>query len=177
MYQGMFGEPVAFVGYPTSKESGSMIGGQDNLIGISSKSPYKEGGWAFIREALTKESQEVQSRGGNNGFPVMKSALEAQFAADMEEEYYEDAEGNKEKAPKTTWGYDDFEIEIYAATEEEIAAVRELIESANTLYQYDEQIMTIISEETAAFFEGQKKAEEVADIIQNRIQIYVNENR
>ncbi len=83
----------------------------------------------------------------------------------------------KKKEPKTTWGYDDFEIEIYAATEEDIAAVKKLIESADTMYQYDEQIMNIISEETGAFFEGQKRAKDAADIIQNRVQIYVNENR
>jgi len=38
-------------------------------------------------------------------------------------------------------------------------------------------MMEIITEETSAYFEGQKTAEETADIIQNRIQVYVNENR
>ena len=81
------------------------------------------------------------------------------------------------KEPKTTWGYDDFQIEIYAATQEEVAAVRELIETVETSYQYDTQLNTIIEEETAAFFEGQKSAKDVADIIQSRVQIYINENR
>ena len=34
----------------------------------------------------------------------------------------------------------------------------------------------IINEEADAFFQGQKSVGEVADIIQNRIQVYVNEN-
>lgn len=177
MYQGMFGEPVTFVGYPTSKASGSMISGTGSMAGISAKSAYKDGAWAFIREELTKEKQEKGTEEENHGFPVMKSALEVRFAKDMEDSYYEDEDGNKKKEPKTTWGYDDFEIEIYAATEEDIAAVKKLIESADTMYQYDEQIMNIISEETGAFFEGQKGAKDAADIIQNRVQIYVNENR
>jgi len=35
--------------------------------------------------------------------------------------------------------------------------------------------MEIIGEETAAFFEGSKTAEETAKIIQNRASIYVSE--
>ncbi len=176
MYKGMYGEPVAFVGYPTSKESGSCIISNGSLLGMSSKSPYQDGVWQFIRTGITKEAQENNS-GHRYGFPVMKSALEKQFAEDMEEEYYEGADGEKVKQPKTTWGYDDFQIEIYAATEEEVAAVRNLIESADNAYQYDMQMFSIIEEETGAFFEGQKSAKEVADIIQSRVQIYVNENR
>ena len=56
-------------------------------------------------------------------------------------------------------------------------AIRNLIENTDTLYQYDQKMMEIITEEANAFFEGQKSAKEVADIIQNRIQVYVNENR
>lgn len=176
MYKGMFGEPVAFVGYPTSKESGSCIISNGALLGMSSKSPYQDGVWQFIKTGITKEAQEKNSN-YRYGFPVMKSALEKQFAEDMEEEYYEGADGEKVKQPKTTWGYDDFQIEIYAATEEEVSAVRELIESVDIAYQYDMQMFSIIEEETGAFFEGQKSAKEVADIIQSRVQIYVNENR
>ena len=175
MYKGMFGEPVTFIGYPTWMESGSYIASSGSLLAMSSKSSYQDGVWQFIREGITKETQESESDYGY-GFPVMKSALEKKFLEDMEEEYYEGPEG-KVKEPKTTWGYDDFQIEIYAATQEEVAAVRELIETVETSYQYDTQLNTIIEEETAAFFEGQKSAKDVADIIQSRVQIYINENR
>lgn len=37
--------------------------------------------------------------------------------------------------------------------------------------------INIITEEAAPYFAGQKNVNEVADIIQNRVQIYVNENR
>ncbi len=36
--------------------------------------------------------------------------------------------------------------------------------------------MKIITEETEAFFKGQRSAEDVARNIQNRAQLYVNEN-
>lgn len=175
MYKAMFGEPITFIGYPTSRASGSYLVSGGSLLAMSSKSPYKDGAWQFIRIGITKEVQENSNYG--YGFPVMKSALDKQFAEDMEEEYYEGEDGKKEKQPKTTWGYEDFSIEIYAATQEEVSVIRELIDSADSSYQYDEQIYSIIREEAAALFEGQKTAKDVADIIQSRIQVYVNENR
>ena len=108
---------------------------------------------------------------------MMKSALDKQFEEDMTEDYYEDENGNKVRSEKTTWGYDNFSVKIFAAKDYEVEAVRSLIESTDTMYQYDEKMMGIITEEANAFFEGQKSAKEVADIIQNRIQVYVNENR
>lgn len=177
-YSTMFGEPVTFIGYPTTADNGSFLGSAGgSLLCINSKSKNKEEAWQFIRKGITKEEQEKIVNGGSYGFPIMKSALEKQFEEDRKEEYYETPDGGKERRAKTTWGYDDFTVEIYAATEDEINAVRELIERTDKLYEYDEQMYNIITEETQGYFEGQKTAKEVADIIQSRIQIYVNENR
>ena len=40
----------------------------------------------------------------------------------------------------------------------------------------NEELINIITEETGAFFKGQKSAKETADIIQNRVQIYMKEH-
>ena len=40
----------------------------------------------------------------------------------------------------------------------------------------DAYIYNIITEESYAYFSGQKSAEEVAEIIQNRVQNYIDEN-
>ncbi len=177
LHEAMFGEPMAFIGYPTTKDNGSFISHDGSIMAINAKSNYKDGAWKFIRQQLTKDAQENNSSRGGFGFPVMKSALDKQFEEDMKEEYYEDADGNKVRSEKTTWGYDNFSVRIFAAKDYEVEAVRSLIESTDTMYQYDEKMMEIITEEANAFFEGQKSAKEVADIIQNRIQVYVNENR
>ena len=96
----------------------------------------------------------------------------------MTPEYYTDENGNQVEQMKTSWGYDDFNIDIYAATGEEVDRVRSLSSSADRLAgSVNEQLAAIITEETEAFFKGQKSAEDTAGIIQNRIQIYVNENR
>lgn len=38
-----------------------------------------------------------------------------------------------------------------------------------------EMVMNIIYEETESFFQGQKSAEDVAGLIQNRVQLYLHE--
>lgn len=176
MMEGMFGEPITVIGYPTDKENGSFFSDAGGTLGLSSKSKYKDGAWQFIRTGITKEAQEDTEK-NSWGFPVMKSALEKQFESDMTDEYYELPDGTKEKQPKTSWGFDSFNMDIYAATKEQVDTVRTLLESVDTLYQYDEEINNIMTEETKAFFEGQKTAKDVAEIIQNRVQVYVNENR
>lgn len=43
--------------------------------------------------------------------------------------------------------------------------------------QNEEVIKQIIEEETAAFFEGNREASEVAHIIQNRVSLWMDENQ
>ncbi len=181
MMNGMFGEKIAFLGYPNSERKGNLIQPTGGCMGLSSKSDKKDGAWEFMKTMISKEYQDSFSdeRGGGWGFPVRKDALEKQFEKDMAPEYYEDENGEKVEQPKTTWGWDDFEMEIMAATQEEVDGVKALIVSAEKLpgNSNDEQLTNIITEESAPFFKGQKTAKDTAAVIQNRIQIYVNENR
>lgn len=179
MTNGLFGEKTTYIGYPNSERKGNLIQPVGGSMGMSSKSKHKDGAWEFMKTILSDEFQDsLISEYGGWGFPVKKSALDKQFELDMTPDYYEDEEGNKIENPKTTWGYDDFTMEIMAATQEEIDAVRELIASAEKLSgSLNIQLMNIINEEAEPFFKGQKSASDTAAIIQNRIQIYVNENR
>lgn len=179
MMNGMFGEKVTYIGYPNNERKGNLIQPSGGSIAISSRSKNKEGAWEFVKSVLSEEYQNnlVEDNYGW-GFPIRKDALEKQFEKDMTPEYYEDEEGNQVEMSKTTWGYDDFEMEIMAATKEEVDAVRELLSSADRLSgNVDEQLTNIITEEAEPFFKGQKSAKDAAGVIQNRIQIYVNENR
>lgn len=174
MYSLMFGEPVTFIGYPTSSGKGSAISPSEITLGVSSKSKNKEGAWEFVRTFLTPEYQTKEYLWG---FPVLKSALDEKLNKAMEPEFYTDESGNQVKSPKTTWGYDDAEFEIYEATQEDVDAIKFLIDNVDSVYDYNTEIYKILSEEAAPFFTGQKSAKDVAAIIQSRVQIYVNENR
>ncbi len=180
MMNGMFGEKVSYVGYPNSEREGNLVQGTGGFMGISAKSKKKDAAWEFVSSMLSEDYQQslVEGNGSGWGFPIKISALEKMFERDMTPEYYEDENGNQVEQMKTSWGYDDFNMDIYAATQEEVDEVRKLIESAHRISgSVDQQLTNIITEESAAFFKGQKSAADTAAVIQNRIQIYVNENR
>ena len=67
------------------------------------------------------------------------------------------------------------ELFIYALTQEEVDLFMEIYEACENFYSYDQDITNLISEEAAAFFDGQKTAEETAKLIQDRVSLYVME--
>lgn len=172
MYSAMYGEPITFIGFPSNGGNGSYINPMGGLA-INAKAEHKDGAWEFLKSFL---SEEYQMESVEWDFPVMRSALEAQFEEDMTPEYIE-LNGEKVEEPKTSWGYDDFNVDIYAAKQEDVDALNTLINNTTQVITNNEEISNIITEEAAAFFEGQKTAKDVADIVQSRVNIYVNENR
>lgn len=60
-------------------------------------------------------------------------------------------------------------------TAESLQPLKQMIAEANTEVRWNEKVHKILSEETPSFFNGQKSAESVADIIQNRVMTYLNE--
>lgn len=173
MYEAMFGEPFTMIGYPCTSGSGNAISGQTNYA-INAKSGNKDAAWEFLRSFITPEYYE---KGRVWGFPTLISAYDEQNKEYMTPDYYEDENGEQIEQSKGGWGWDDFHVDIYAATQEQVDAVTELINSCDRVYSYDNSLLDIILEEASPFFEGQKSAQEAADIIQSRVQIYVNENR
>ncbi len=179
MYEYMFGGPVNTIGYPSFGESGLTLKSNGTTVAMSAYSENKEGIWEFIRFNLSKERQE-NAGSPNGGFPILKSALEKQFEKDMEQEYIKDENGSQREMPKSTWmrslGGEEFTVEVYAANEEQVARVREMIETAQNEESMNTEILNIISEEASGYFEGQKSVEDVAAVVQNRVQLYMNEN-
>mgnify|MGYP001126768276 CR=1 FL=1 len=68
---------------------------------------------------------------------------------------------------------DDMEIEIYALKQEQLELLMELYNSIDTLSSFDEVVIQIVDEEVPMFLHGDKTAEQVAEIIQNRVNLYV----
>ena len=66
---------------------------------------------------------------------------------------------------------------MYALTQEEADSIVDVINATTRVYSYDEDIMDIITSEAAAFFAGQKSADEVAKLVQSKANIKVNERR
>ena len=66
-------------------------------------------------------------------------------------------------------------IDIFASTEEDISMLKGLFEQAEPVKESLSVIRNIIQEEVWGYFNGQKDVNDVADVIQNRVSIYLNE--
>lgn len=76
-----------------------------------------------------------------------------------------------------TWDQFGKEIKLGLNTDEDNRRIYDLINSAAGTVENDYYIYEIIINESAAYFAGQKSAEEVAEIIRNRVHNYLDENR
>ncbi len=169
--KGAFGEPVTMIGYPAGEGDGTAIMASIQLA-MSSKSRNKEGAYSFLRYFLTEEYQsEIEY-----GFPISIKQLDAMAEEATKVSTYTDENGQIVESPEMFY-LNGMEIEIEPMTQEQAESFKADLYSITNVYYYDENLMRIIEEETAAYFSGQKKAKDVADIIQSRVQIYVNENR
>lgn len=66
-------------------------------------------------------------------------------------------------------------IEFRAAAPEEVELVYTLLECASPEKATERTVLEIIEEEAAYLFDGSKSAEEVAEVTQNRVQLYLDE--
>jgi hypothetical protein len=112
---------------------------------------------------------------------------EAEVKDAMTIEYYKDADGNYildengEKEPISKYEVYNSETdsydEVYCASQSQVDSLTNLIKSTTKCANYDSDIFDIVSEQAAAYFAGQKSADEVAKLVQSKANIFVNEQR
>ena len=167
---GVFGEEVTMTGFPSPKPGNAVIFPQLE-IAINASSQDKDGCWSFVRRFLLDEYQNSVEM----YWPVSITALDKLANAATEPLYYEDEYGNKvEDHIVVNIGGED--IALPRISDTEIDQMYAFLKGLNSESYYDVSIENIVAEESAAFFAGQKSAEDVASVIQSRVQIYMNEN-
>ena len=167
---GYFGEDISFIGFPSGNGKGAYLSCSQTYA-LSAKSANLDAAWDFMRYYLTDEYQkEVYS------FPVNKKIFMEKSKEAMERPYWIDENGEKQYYDNSMY-INGEEIILEPLTQQQLDQVVSYLETVNTTYYYNEFINNIINEEIEAFFTGQKSAKDVADIIQRRAQIYIDENR
>lgn len=164
----LYGGSLDFIGYPAAGGTGTAVSLRGAQLAINAKSRNPELAWEFIRYYLTED-------GSSQGFPIVKERFEAAMEQAQEAVYSLSAEG-EEKLPQMTYTDADTSIMVYEAAQEDIEAVRTLIGRADSKFKYHTEIQKIIEEEAAYFFNGQKGLEEVAGLIQNRVELLLSTN-
>lgn len=170
---GRLGEEAAFVGFPGISGNSSIIQPGSYQYVISAKSANIDGAWEFLRYFLTDEYQNSDQMWS---LPVSKSVFIAKAEESMEKPYWLDENGEKVEY-NNTYYMNGEEIELEQFSQAEVDEICEFIFSVNKRSYYNQDIINIVNEEAASFFEGQKSARDVAAIIQSRVQLYVDENR
>lgn len=169
-----------FIGYPTNSGVGSFLSVEAGLA-MSASCRDKETAWQFLRTFFTDEFQK-----NIYALPVSKAAFQAKLDQAMELQYEKDANGdyvldeNGEKKPLAKFINVDplgKETPYYALSQEQADKLTELVSGTTRTLGSDESIFSIVEEQSEAFFQGQKSAEEVARLIQSKVNIYVNEQR
>ena len=166
--KGTFGEPITMIGFPSTDQDGSVLV-PTMQFAISAKSKNQDAAWQFLRYYLTEDYQNEAP-----GFPLSMKVLEKRAEEAMDRPYYIDENGNKEYYDDIIY-IDDVEVTIEPMTREEVDHFMEILKTFKNVGRYDDTLINIISEEAEPYFNGQKNAGEVAQIIQNRAQIYLHE--
>ncbi|MBD8500426.1 ABC transporter substrate-binding protein [Paenibacillus arenosi] len=133
------------------------------MLAINAKSGVTEEAWKFISYLLSEKAQS--NPGMWAGLPMNKAAVAAKLKRDgsgmME---FETTDKSSANAKEPT--------EVTAQEKERLMA---FIGQPGYFHGSDPRLMDIVETETAAFFAGEKTADTVAKLIQNRAKTYLNE--
>lgn len=179
-----------YIGYPTESGIGSVFEPAGSSLAISSQCKDKDAAWSFVRQILLPAiNQEDESIGGfysGFGFPInkadfdysMKKAMEKTYVTDENGNNVLDAEGNPIEENHGGYGYgNSLMIWIRAVSQTEYDQFMELYNAIDSFMETDTAINEIVAEQAGAYFSGDKSLDETATLIQNRVDLYVNENR
>ena len=173
--QATFGTDVSITGFPSASKSTASVFPELRIC-MSATSSEKEGAWQFIRSFLTDEYQEsIWNNEMSTAFPVSVPALEAMATASTEQQYYTDEFGLEQpENPLVNIGGVD--LELVPLKKKEAQKLVDVIKSVDHTAYTNYEVMDIVIEEAESYWNGEKSSREVADIIQSRISIFINEN-
>lgn len=160
-YSEMFNGDMALKGFPDVPGSGAVFNLNGTSLAIASTCKNQDAAWSFVRTLLTREYQENNTY----GFCTNRELCEENIQSMVGESYY---------------SYDQVtgEEKEIIFTQENADLITDLINNTSMVADYNtSQINDIINEEVAYYFSGEKTAQDVAATIQNRVSIYVNEQR
>ncbi|QNK55019.1 ABC transporter substrate-binding protein [Paenibacillus sp. PAMC21692] len=128
-------------------------------LGLNSKSKVRQEAWEFMKYLL---SEEIQQSPELSGFPVNKKVAEMRI---------------DEAASRLTNGNLEPGLEAVdpAAAQAIAKEMKTLLENTGIKLNVDFKVQSIAIEEFNAYMSGQKSAEAVSKLIQNRVMTYLNE--
>lgn len=167
--EAMFDGDVNYIGFPVEDGgSGHLVYG--NSFAISRTCEDVEGAIDFLKFLLSRDVQmqiaEQSYQNRMTGFPVSTDALETLF------EYMR---SEKDGEPRIS-SIGEFNYEETALSEKQIANLRNVFYQARPMGKNAEILYDFVSEELGIYLSGEKDAEAVLEVLQNRVQLFMDEN-
>lgn len=152
---------------PSSGDKNGLVFSSNLMLAINEKSAVKQEAWDFMKYLISEEMQSHPAQ--FMSFPIHKAALEAALTNQLKNSSAQTQSmgGDQKSDPNTD--------QSVVVDKETLQKIMQFAEKPGRFLDSDPRLMSIIEEESSAFFAGQKSAEEVAATIQNRIQLYLNE--
>ncbi|WP_314587949.1 hypothetical protein [Paenibacillus terrigena] len=144
--------------HKADQKSGVAFGGMQNIT-MNSNSTVKATAWDFMKFLLSEEMQGISQQ---DGFSINKS---------VNDKILEELVNGAKKGPVNTGKGGTIQV-----SEKDLQVLKTMISEASLpITSRSNKVHTIIAEEAKAYFTGQKTAEDVANLIQNRVTTYINE--
>lgn len=144
------------IGYPTEKTMVNQV--YSFTLCMNAASENKEGVWEFLQYMMGQQGQKILSE---YYFPVLKSEFDVAYREELANPSLLDVVN-----------YDG----VYT-TKEQVDEIVQLLDNAQCEPINAEYVWSIISEEVAFYFSGEKSIEQVTEIIENRVGLYMAENQ
>lgn len=134
---------------------------------LNSNSPVKEGAKEFLRYLLSEEGQLLYLQNVLGGISCRKDVSEQYL-----NEYQEETENGKTYFHQ--WGIDAVSVPM---TDEQREQLWNFLEEAVPQPSIPSEIEAVVREELVPYFAGDCSAKEAAEKLNNRVQLYLDENR
>ncbi|MBH5319038.1 carbohydrate ABC transporter substrate-binding protein [Paenibacillus sp. GSMTC-2017] len=155
---------------PSSNKHAGLRFSSTMMLAINAKSKVTAEAWKFLSYLLSEEAQS--SPGMFLWFPMNKAATAGKLKGNGAGMMMASPEGDMSSAMGGTSDNAPAPAEVTAQDVERLMA---FIGQAGYFHGSDPRLLDIVETETAAFFTGEKSAESVAKLIQNRAKTYLNE--
>lgn len=161
-----------YIGFPTEGNTGGHRITAE-ILEINRNSSHTEGAMQFLEYLLSEEQQTRQAdlllkEGSVSSYPVRNDTLEKLFD-DLRERAEVWAKAQEQGQDVWTEGT------VLTLTSEQYDALWEVLENAQVYSNDTEMVLDMLSEEAGAYWSGSKTAQQVMDILNNRVQLYLDE--
>ncbi len=167
-YSQSFGGNMTLIGFPDVPGSGAVFSTYSPGFAISETCKEKDAAWRFVSGFL---KEDYQSYYGSYGFSVNRAVFDKSFqdALERESSNYVMTDSGEMQEQKVRFTQEDMDVLMNVINNTQLFG--------QSYASTQDQLQKIVSEEVSSYFAGEKSAEDVAAMIQNRASIYVSEQR